>query len=185
MEIRFSNPAVLLNIGGVFMIDDRYYLELAIQEAEISLKEGTYPIGALIVSPDGEILSKGRNMVLTTFDPTAHAEICAIRNAGKLLFDSKYKNKCTLYVSAEPCPMCSGAIILSDIARVVWALSDNYLGALRHAKLGEHFKHKYDKVSITPEPYYDLAIKQENLGKKWEASRGNKYLASTLQAKKD
>jgi tRNA(adenine34) deaminase len=76
---------------------DRYYLELALEEAEIAFNEGTIPIGAVLVDPDGNVLSKGRNRVFTNSDPTKHAEIDVIRQAGLLLMDTKYKNKCTLY----------------------------------------------------------------------------------------
>jgi len=143
--------------------DDRYYLNIALEEAEIAFTEGTIPIGAVLVGPDGNIINRGRNRVFTAFDPSCHAEIDVIRKSGKELLDKKYKNKCTLYTTVEPCPMCSGAIILADISRVVWALSDDYLGALRIMKEGNYFRHKYDKVSVTEMPYRDLALQAQNL----------------------
>jgi tRNA(adenine34) deaminase len=162
---------------------DRYYLEIALEEAEIASKEGTIPIGAVLVGPEGDILSRGHNRVYTHNDPSWHAEMDVIRQSGKLLMDNKYKNKCTLYSSVEPCPMCTGALILADINRVVWALSDNYLGALRIMKEGNNFRHKYDKISITPEPYNDLALRSQDLHRLWDEGRGIEYQVSTIEIK--
>jgi tRNA(adenine34) deaminase len=159
---------------------DRHFLELAMQEAELSFKEGTYPIGAILVDEEGNIISKGRNRVFSNQDPTCHAEIDVIRSAGALLLDPRYKNKCTLYTTVEPCPMCSGAIILADIKRVVWVLSDDYLGALRIMKNGNHFRHKFDKVEMTPMPFRDLAIRQQNLHRQWDEERGVVYSVSSI-----
>jgi tRNA(adenine34) deaminase len=163
------------------MDKDRFYLELALEEARVAYDEGTIPIGAVLVAPDGTILSKGRNRIFTAFDPSWHAEVDVIRQSGKDLLNLKYKNKCTLYSTVEPCPMCTGAIILSDIRRVVWALSDDYLGALRIMKNGQHFRHKYDKVEISAMPYKDLALKSQELMKKWDEGRGIKYQVSNLE----
>ncbi|WP_246628111.1 nucleoside deaminase [Paenibacillus oenotherae] len=159
---------------------DRYFLTIALDEAEIALKEGTVPIGAVLVDPEGNILSKGRNRIFTTSDPTCHAEIDVIRQAGKNLLDPRYKNKCTLYSTVEPCPMCSGALILADIARAVWALSDDYLGAMRIMKQGNHFRHKFDKVSVTAMPYRDLAIRSQELHRLWNERRGQAYVVSDI-----
>lgn len=133
------------------MKDDRYYLEIAFEEAETAFNEGSIPIGAVIVGPDGEIVSRGRNRVFSSWDPCAHAEVDSIRNAGRRLFEPHYKNRCTIYSTVEPCPMCSGALIIADISRSVWALTDHYLGAMRVMKEGQHFRHKFDKIQITPQ----------------------------------
>ncbi|MFF2482667.1 nucleoside deaminase [Paenibacillus sp. NPDC058071] len=162
------------------MDKDRYFLEMALDEAEIAFQEGTVPIGVVLVDPDGNVLSKGRNRIFTNFDPTCHAEVDVIRQAGKKLLDPVYKNKCTLYSTVEPCPMCSGAIILSDICRAVWALSDDYLGAMRTMKEGSHFRHKFDKVSVTAMPFKDLAIRSQELHRKWDEQRGLKYVVSDI-----
>jgi tRNA(adenine34) deaminase len=162
---------------------DRHFLELALYEAELSYKEGTYPIGAILVDGDDNIISKGRNRVFSNQDPTCHAEIDVIRNAGALLMSPGYKNKCTLYTTVEPCPMCSGALILADIKRVVWVLSDEYLGAMRIMKEGNHFRHKFDKIEITPMPFRDLAIRQQNLHRQWDEGRGIKYTVSNIVEK--
>jgi tRNA(adenine34) deaminase len=160
---------------------DQYFLEMALNEAETAFLEGNVPIGAVLVDQNGNILSKGRNRIFTKKDPTCHAEIDVIRQAGEKLLDPLYKNKCTLYSTVEPCPMCSGALILADIHRAVWALSDDYLGAMRIMKKGNHFRHKFDKISITAMPFKDLAIRSQELHRKWDECRGKKYTVSNIQ----
>ncbi|WP_236338305.1 nucleoside deaminase [Paenibacillus plantiphilus] len=167
--------------AGLGMKDDRHYLELAFEEAEQASREGSIPIGAVLVAPNGEVISRGRNQVFTAWDPTCHAEVDAIRKAGKLLFQPEYKNKCTIYSTVEPCPMCTGALILADINRSVWALSDDYLGAVRISKSGEHFRHKYDKLSITAQPYIDLAARSERLHREFDSKRGVVYKVSKIK----
>nr|WP_268795572.1 hypothetical protein [Paenibacillus sp. Soil766] len=73
-----------------------------------------------------------------------------------------------MYSTVEPCPMCSGTLILADISRAVWALSDDYLGAMRIMKQGNHFRHKFDKISVMEMPYKDLAIRSQELHRKWD-----------------
>jgi tRNA(adenine34) deaminase len=162
------------------MKDDRYYLELAFAEAEIAASEGSVPIGAVIVGPDGEIVSTGHNKIYITWDTTAHAEVEAIRNAGKKLFDPHYKNRCTIYSTVEPCPMCSGALMLADMSRSVWALTDHYLGAMCELKEIQKFKHKYDKIKITPQPFEDLALRSELLHRTYTLGQGKEYKVSAV-----
>jgi tRNA(adenine34) deaminase len=91
---------------------DRYFLEIALEEAEQALKENTYPIGAIIVDENYNLISKGRNRVHPKQDATAHAEIVTIRNAGQAILDAKVnREKFTIYTSLEPCPMCTGNIV--------------------------------------------------------------------------
>jgi len=137
------------------------------------------------VSPDGEIVSRGRNRIYTAWDATAHAEIDAIRNAGKLLCNRDNKYKFTLYTSVEPCPLCAGAIVLADIGRVVWALNDDYLGAFRILKNGKHFQHKLKHIHFTAAPFHDLAIKQEAVYKEWDEKRGATYEVSKINSKEE
>lgn len=85
------------------MKKDRYFLELALEEAEKALSENTYPVGAVIVDENQNIIAKGRNRVHSQQDTTAHAEIDAIRNAGKSIFKAKVnREKFTIYTSLEP-----------------------------------------------------------------------------------
>ena len=103
------------------MLDDNYYMDLAIKEAKKSLKTGGIPIGALLVNSDGDIISKGHNKLIQEDSVILHAEMVAIENAGRLSFND-YMDL-TLYTTLSPCPMCSGAIILYNIPKVV--IGDN------------------------------------------------------------
>lgn len=101
------------------------------QEAEEASKAGTYPIGAIIVNPQGAIIGRGYNHVYHRGDYTSHAEMEAIRDAGCRLMQKPNYNACTLYTTLEPCLMCCGAILLARIKRVIWAKNDDVYGALR------------------------------------------------------
>jgi tRNA(Arg) A34 adenosine deaminase TadA len=98
---------------------DRLYLQLALQLATQSVTEGGGPFGAVVIK-DGQIIGRGHNQVTLINDPTAHAEVIAIRDACKNSqnFDL---TACTLYASCEPCPMCVASIYWARISRVVYA----------------------------------------------------------------
>jgi len=102
------------------MLDHRTYLAMAIEQARLSAAEGSTPVGSVIVDPDGTVVSIDRNRMLPLEDPTAHAEIMAIRTAGRRLMPSA-GGSYTLYSSGEPCLMCVGIVLLSPISTVVWA----------------------------------------------------------------
>jgi len=101
------------------MDNDRKFLLRAIEIATDGIKNGGGPFGA-VITRDDKILSEAFNRVVLTNDPTAHAEIMAIREAAKLS-GSHELSECTLYASCEPCPMCLGAIYWSGIRKVVYA----------------------------------------------------------------
>ena len=103
-------------------------MRLAIVEARAAEAAGEVPVGALVVSPSGEIIARGGNLVLRTSDPTAHAEIVALRAAGIALQNYRLVG-CTLYCTLEPCAMCAGAILHARIARLVYAAADPKAGA--------------------------------------------------------
>ena len=157
-------------------LSDYEYLVLALEEADQAFIEGTYPIGAVIVDEDGDVVSKGRNRVFSECDPTAHAEVDAIRRAGKHLLDLDRKrftkNNLTLYTTCEPCPMCSCTILMSGIKRIVWAADDEEYGGLRRFKEGPHFIHMFDTLSCVAAPYLDLENRQRAMLAKWNISRG-------------
>ena len=111
---------------------DEHYMNIALKEALIAYNEDEIPIGAIIVHKD-KIISKGYNQSQKLNDSTAHAEMIAITSAQNKI-GSKYLNECELYVTLEPCMMCSGAIYLSKISRVVYALDDKEKGYLRLSK---------------------------------------------------
>ena len=105
---------------------DREYLELAIDTAYRNIGEGGGPFGA-VIAYNGRIVARAGNMVVPSHDPTAHAEIEAIRQASALL-GTHDLGECVLYASCEPCPMCLGAIYWAGIRRVVYA-SDRHRAA--------------------------------------------------------
>ncbi len=106
------------------MIDfDKFYMQEALKLARIAYAEDEVPVGAVIVC-ENQIIGKGYNQIEKLNDPTAHAEILAITAACHFL-GNKYLDKCTLYVTLEPCMMCTGAIREAQIASVVFAASDH------------------------------------------------------------
>jgi len=109
------------------MITDIEAMNAALAEARLAEEAGEVPIGAVVVR-DGEIVASGQNRVLRDLDPTAHAEIVALREAAKVIGNYRL-NGCTLYVTLEPCAMCAGAMIHARLDRLVFAASDPKAGA--------------------------------------------------------
>lgn len=101
-------------------------LALAAQAGEA----GEVPVGAVIIDPDGQLLAEGENRRQRDRDPTAHAEIVALRTAGQIL-NNWHLNQCTLYVTLEPCPMCAGAILQARLGLLVYGADDPKTGAIR------------------------------------------------------
>jgi tRNA(adenine34) deaminase len=122
------------------MMTDEDYLRQAIAEARAAELAGEVPVGAILVR-DGEIIATGRNRVITDSDPTAHAEIVALRAAGRVLGNYRLEG-CDLFCTLEPCAMCAGAILHARIRRLVYAAPDpkagacgSVLGVLNHPQL--------------------------------------------------
>lgn len=109
-------------------LSDEEYMQLAIAEARAAEAAGEVPVGALVVSAAGEVIGRGNNQVLRCSDPTAHAEMVAMREAGQSLENYRLLG-CTLYCTLEPCAMCAGAILHARIARLVYAARDPKAGA--------------------------------------------------------
>lgn len=113
------------------------YMQEAIREAEKALKDGEVPIGAVVVH-DGKIIARNHNQKEKSQDPTAHAEMLVIREAADRLGRWRLSD-CELYVTAEPCPMCMGAIIQSRMAKVVYGTYERRYGSVETtAELGKH-----------------------------------------------
>jgi tRNA(adenine34) deaminase len=108
--------------------DDKKYMQLAIKEAKKAGQKDEVPVGAVLVSESGDILSLSHNQVITFADPTAHAEISALRIAAIKILNYRLLNT-TLYVTIEPCVMCMGAIVHARVARVVFGAKDLKWGA--------------------------------------------------------
>jgi tRNA(adenine34) deaminase len=135
------------------MLDDLTYLRAAIAEAHAAEAAGEVPIGAVIVSPTGEIIARGNNRVLRDHDPTAHAEIVALRAAGLALENYRLLTEeggCTLYVTLEPCAMCAGAILHARIARLVYAAPDPKAGACGSVLVVMNHPQLNHKVEVVP-----------------------------------
>ena len=128
--------------------DDLTCMELALAEARMAAEAGEVPVGALVIN-NGEIISRAGNRNLRDHDPTAHAEILALRQAGQHLGNHRLTG-CTLYATIEPCAMCAGALIHARIARLVYGAKDPKAGAagsilevINHPRLN----HKMEVVS--------------------------------------
>jgi tRNA(adenine34) deaminase len=129
-------------------VSDLEFMQIAVEEARAAAEAGEVPIGAILVN-EGVILGRGNNRTIRDCDPTAHAEIVAIRGAAHSCKNYRLMGS-TLYVTIEPCAMCAGAIIQARISRVVYGADDPKGGAVRtcfavltHPKLNH-------QVQITP-----------------------------------
>ena len=107
---------------------DRYYMSVALELAQESALKGEVPVGAIIVDAQGNIVGGGNNQTITNNDPSAHAEIIALRNAGKNLCNYRM-NECTMYVTLEPCCMCAMALVHARLKEVVFGAYDPKTGA--------------------------------------------------------
>jgi tRNA(adenine34) deaminase len=124
---------------------DREAMQEALAEARLAAKSGEVPIGAVVIR-EGAIIARGQNRVLRDLDPTAHAEIVAIRAAAAFMGNYRLIN-CTLYATLEPCAMCAGAMIHARLDRLVFAAADPKAGAagsvlsvLNHPKLNHQMQ---------------------------------------------
>lgn len=106
---------------------DHDFMQIALDLAQLAGAAGEVPVGAIVVK-DGEIIGRGSNAPITTHDPTAHAEIRAMRDAAQHLGNYRLVG-CTLYVTLEPCAMCTGAIQHARIAKLIYGASDPKTGA--------------------------------------------------------
>lgn len=108
----------------------RQWMRLALQLAQTAGEHGDIPVGAVIINSNGELIAEGENRKERDQDPTAHAEIIALRAAAQKLQTWRL-SECILYVTLEPCPMCAGAIVHARIGVVVYGADDPKTGALR------------------------------------------------------
>jgi tRNA(adenine34) deaminase len=108
--------------------DDAFFMSLAYNQAIDAWRRDEVPIGC-VIALDGEVIAAAHNAVESNRDPTAHAEMLAITQAAAHLGDWRLE-RCTLYVTKEPCPMCSGATLMSRLNRVCYAVPDPKMGCL-------------------------------------------------------
>jgi tRNA(Arg) A34 adenosine deaminase TadA len=107
------------------------HMHIALAEAEAAQARGEVPVGAVIVDPAGEVLARAGNRTRELYDPTAHAEMLAIRSAADRLGSERLVG-CDLYVTLEPCPMCAAAISLARIRRLYYGAADPKGGGVEH-----------------------------------------------------
>ena len=127
---------------------DEYWMAQALMLADKAETEGEIPVGALVVR-DNEIIAQGWNRSICTHDPSAHAEMLAIRQAGQYLENYRMLD-CTLYVTLEPCSMCAGLLVHSRIKRLVYGADDAKTGAVNSViNLVQHpqFNHQIEVTS--------------------------------------
>jgi tRNA(adenine34) deaminase len=132
------------------LTDDLYYLMTqAIEEAESAFSEGEVPVGAVLAGSDGRILARAHNQPIALKDPTAHAEILALRQAGAAVGNYRL-NECILVATIEPCLMCMGAAIHARIARLVFGTFDpkgGAAGSLYDLSRDDRLNHRLEVVS--------------------------------------
>jgi tRNA(adenine34) deaminase len=109
-------------------MSDRFWMQLAFEQAVLAQSEGEVPVGAVLVSKDNELLGVARNSLQNSHDPSGHAEVNAIRQASQVLNDHRLLDT-TLYVTLEPCVMCAGLLVHARIKRLVFATRDFKTGA--------------------------------------------------------
>lgn len=113
-------------------MSDETHMARALELAAAAAEAGEAPIGCVIVDDAGAVIAEGANAPISSHDPTAHAEIVALRKAATTLQNYRLKPNLTLYVTLEPCAMCAGAISHARIARVVYGASDAKGGGVEH-----------------------------------------------------
>ena len=101
---------------------DAEWMRMALEEAQLAADEGEIPVGAVLVK-DGTLLARAHNRREADHDPTAHAELLCMREAAKALGNWRLRG-CTLYVTLEPCPMCAGAMVMSQLTQCVFGAAD-------------------------------------------------------------
>ena len=120
-------------IPEIFTPQDHFWMTAALDLAKRAADLGEVPVGAVLVH-DGQIIGEGFNQPITQHDPTAHAEICALRDACQRLQNYRLPLDVTLYVTLEPCTQCVGAMIHGRVARVIYAAAEPRAGSLVSAR---------------------------------------------------
>lgn len=128
--------------------DDPGWMRAALEQAALAREAGEVPVGAVVVR-DGEVVGRGWNRPIGTHDPTAHAEIGALRDAARRLGNYRLPG-CDLYVTLEPCAMCAGALVLARVGRLVYGAADpkaGYCGTLGDLVRDPRLNHRLEVSS--------------------------------------
>ena len=120
-------------MSATFRAEDQHWMQLAYQQAALGAAQGEIPVGAVIVS-EGKIIGQGFNQPISSHDPTAHAEVVALRQACESIQNYRLPDDATLYVTLEPCTMCVGALIHARIDRVIIGTLEPKAGSLLSAR---------------------------------------------------
>jgi tRNA(adenine34) deaminase len=158
--------------------DDLRFMQRAYELAQQAESFNEIPVGAVVVA-NGKIIGEGFNQSIMLNDPSAHAEMTAIRQAGKMLKNYRMLD-CTLYVTLEPCPMCAGLLVHSRIKRLVFATKDNKTGAagslidlVKHPDLNHQIEVEQGLLSEQCSGLISAFFKRRRLEKKEEKKRKN------------
>jgi tRNA(Arg) A34 adenosine deaminase TadA len=151
---------------------DEHFMRLALAQARLGAEQGEVPVGAILVRK-GQVIGRGFNQPVRSHDPSAHAEICALRDAGQVVGNYRLPDA-TLYVTIEPCTMCYGAIIHARVKRLVFGAAEPRYGAvISGQKLLEngHFNHRPDVLSGVLETECSQMMKQFFAVKRQQAAQ--------------
>lgn len=130
------------------MVEDQRFMDLALAQATLAAEMGEVPVGAVVVH-QGKVIAQAHNRREVDADPTAHAELIAMREAAQVLGDWRLED-CTVYVTLEPCAMCAGLMVNARVARCVYAATDprgGFLGTLGDLSNHSVLNHRFD---VTP-----------------------------------
>ncbi|RAR63458.1 tRNA(adenine34) deaminase [Onishia taeanensis] len=130
------------------MRSDEFYMHRALDQARLGLAAGEVPVGAVVVDDAGEIMGEGFNAPVGSHDPSAHAEVRALRDAAARRGNYRLDG-CTLYVTLEPCLMCTGAIIHARLARVVYGAAEPKTGMVE------------SRANLFAQPWYNHRVEVE------------------------
>lgn len=150
----------------------RLFLEETIKEAEVALKEGNYPIGSIVVSPQGEIVASCRNENITKNDISAHAEILCLRKLGIKKLSKDTKDDYYLFTSLEPCGGCGFFIARTNIRVIYMTSIDPYKPGVTELKKTEKFASNFKNLELVICDFPDLAIKSRHLMRDYLVARG-------------
>ncbi|WP_404375721.1 tRNA adenosine(34) deaminase TadA [Vreelandella aquamarina] len=127
------------------MRSDEFYMHRAMDQAHLAFAAGEVPVGAVVVDAQGEIIGAGHNAPRASCDPSGHAEVRALRDAGQRLGNYRLEG-CTLFVTLEPCMMCAGTMVHARIARVVYGAPEPHTGMVE------------SKANLLAQPWFNHQI---------------------------
>ncbi|MGC2417549.1 MAG: tRNA adenosine(34) deaminase TadA [Candidatus Acidiferrales bacterium] len=143
-----GDSGVVFLLGMAELAADAAFMEAALAEARLAAERGEVPVGAVVVA-EGRIVARAGNRTIADCDPTAHAEIIALREAAKAIGNYRLLGA-SLYVTIEPCAMCAGAMIQARIARLIYGADDAKAGAIRSCfSILDHPQLNH-RVEVTP-----------------------------------